>query len=77
MECQGEFALHLGRQAVSLAVVQLHVEGSQTAEHGEADPASGEDPDIHAFEVVGPLHAVGDVPAPLGDPVVRREEVAH
>ena len=77
MEGEAEFVFHLGRQAVPLAVVQADVEGGQPAQHGEADPAGGEDPDVHALEVVGPFHAVGDVPAAVGDPVVGGEEVAH
>uniref|UniRef100_UPI0026DB0178 NAD(P)-dependent oxidoreductase n=1 Tax=Mycobacterium avium TaxID=1764 RepID=UPI0026DB0178 len=33
-------------------------------------------PDVHALHVVGPLHTVGDVPAAVADPLVRRDEVA-
>ena len=75
VEGQAELVLDLGGKAALVAVVEAHVEGGQAAQHGETDPPGGEDPDVHAFEVVGPLHAVGDVPAALGDPVVGGQEV--
>ena len=34
-------------------------------------------PDVHALQVVGTLHAIGDVPTAFGGPPVRRDEVAH
>ena len=58
-------------------IVQLHVERLQPAKHRQADAAGGDRADMHAFEIVGALDAVGDVPAAFDDPVVGGDVVAH
>ena len=42
-----------------------------------ADAASGEDSDIHALQVIGAGHSVGDVPAAVYDDLVLRDVVAN
>ncbi len=64
-------------QAVAVEVVQLHVEGLEQPQHAQPDAARGHRAHLHALEVVGARHAVGDVPAALDHPVVRRDVVAH
>ena len=65
------------RKAVTVRVVQMHVERLQAAQHREADPAGGDRADMHALEIIGTLGAIGDVPSALDHPLVRRDIVAH
>lgn len=37
----------------------------------------GDDPDLHAFETIGSLHAIIDVPAAVSCEIVLRNVVAH
>jgi hypothetical protein len=60
-----------------VGVMELDVEGLQPLKHGKTDAAGADSADIHAFEVIGALDAVGDVPAASDDPTVRRDVVAH
>jgi hypothetical protein len=41
-----------------------------------SNPAGGDGTHVHALDVVGPGHTVGDVPATVADPLVRRQVVA-
>ena len=77
MEGEAELLLHLLRQPVLVVVMQLDVERLETAERREADAPGGDGADIHAFEVVGALDAVGDVPAASDHPAIRRDVIAH
>jgi hypothetical protein len=47
-----ELALDLLRESVPVGVVQSHLERLQPPEHGGADPAGCDGPDLHALEVV-------------------------
>ena len=76
MEGEAELLLDLLRQAMLVVVVQLDVERLQAAQHGEADAAGGDRADVHAFEVIGALDAIGDVPAAPDDPAVGGDVVA-
>ena len=69
--------LDLVVEPVLVGVVQVDVERLEAAEHAEADAAGAERADRHALQVVGALHAVGDVPAALRHPLVGRDVVAH
>ena len=60
-----------------VVIVELDVERLQSAERGKADAAGSDGADIHAFEVVGALDAIGDVPAAFDHPAVGRDVVAH
>ena len=57
--------------------MQLHVEGLEALQHGQADAAGGHGAHGHALDIVGAGHAIGDVPAAFHDPVVGRDVVAH
>ena len=76
MEREAQFFSDLDREPVAVGIVELHVERFQPAQHGQTDAARGDGADGHAFDVVGPLDAVGDVPAALNDPLVGRDVVA-
>ena len=69
MEGQVQLFFDLGRQAVPIGVVQLDVERLEPPQHGQADAAGRDGADVHAFDVVGALDAIGDVPALLDDPI--------
>src|SRR5580704_17486913 len=55
----------------------MHVEGFQSAQHGNANTAGGDSADMHALDVVGPCGAVGDVPTALHYPLMGRNVVPH
>src|SRR5262249_15848826 len=59
-----------------LRVVKSHVEGLETLQYGLADAPCCDDSDVHAFQVVSSLDTVGNVPATLDDPLVRRDVIA-
>ncbi len=67
-----QLLLDLGRQPVLVGVVQMNIERRQPPQHGQADPAGGDGAHLHSLEVVGALHAIGDIPAAPGDPLMRR-----
>ena len=71
-----ELLLDVRGQAVPVGVVQLDVERLQPAQHRGADAPRGDRADLHALEVVRARDAVGDVPAAVDDPLVRRDVVA-
>ncbi len=77
MEGEAELLLHLLRQPVLVVVMQLDVERLEPAQRREADAARRDGADIHAFEVVGALDAIGDVPAASDHPAVGGDVVAH
>ena len=77
MEGHAELLLDLGRQAVSVRVVEADVERLQPAQHRGADPPGADGADLHPFEVVRAGHGVGDVPAAVDSPLVRGQVVAH
>ena len=77
MEGEAEFLLDRLGQPVLVVVMQLDVERLQPAQRREADAAGGDGADIHAFEVVGALDAIGDVPAASDHPAVGGDVVAH
>ena len=72
-----QFLLDFSRQPVAVGVVQLHVERLQPAQHREADTSGRHGADMHAFEIIGALDAIGDVPAAFAHPIVRRDVIAH
>ena len=72
-----ELPLDLGREPVAVEIMQMHVERLQAAQHRAADPPRGDGADVHALDVVGARDAIGDVPAALAHPIVRREVIAH
>ena len=55
----------------------MHIEGFQALQHGKANAAGGDGADMHAFDVIGALDAVGDVPAALHHPLIGRNVIAH
>ena len=77
VEGEAELTLDALVEAVSIGVVQLHVEGLETAKDRKADATCRDRSYGHALDVIGALNAVGDVPAPVDDPPVGREVVAH
>src|SRR5262245_51159725 len=77
MEGEVELLLNLFRQAMLIGVVELYTEGLETPERRKADATGGNGADIHAFEVVGTLDAIGDVPAALDHPAIGRDVVAY
>jgi hypothetical protein len=70
VERDAKLTLGLFWQPVQVGVAQLHIEWLEPPEHRQADPPGRHRPDRHAFQVVGPLHAVGNVPAALDHPLV-------
>ena len=62
---------------MTVRVVQPDLEGLEPPQHRRADPPCPHGPDLHALQVIGPRYAVGDVPAPVDHPLVRRDVVAH
>src|SRR3546814_21028858 len=73
---EAQFRLHLGRQAVAVGIMEVHIEGLQALEHREADAPGGNRANVHTLDIVGTRHAIGDVPAALADPVVGRDVIA-
>jgi hypothetical protein len=65
-----QFLFELFRQSASVGVVQPDVERCKPAKHGLADPAGGYHSHVHPLEVVGVCDAVGDIPPPVGRPLV-------
>jgi len=76
MPGQIEFFFHRLRQSVAVIIVQVHVEGFQAPQHGETDAARRDRAHMHAFDVIGALDAVGDVPAALHHPLIGRDIIA-
>ncbi len=76
IEGDAKLAFDVLGQPVHVGVVQRDVERLEPPEHGRADPPGSKRPDGHAFHVVGPLHAVGDVPPALDHPLVGGDVVA-
>ena len=62
---EAQLALHFAVQAVFVGVVQVDVKRLEPSQDSEPDAPGTERPDAHALQVVGALHAVGDVPAAL------------
>jgi hypothetical protein len=77
MEGESEFLLDFLGQAVLVGVMQLDVERLQPAQDRESDAACGDGTDIHAFEIVSVLDAIGDVPAAFHHPLVRGDVIAN
>lgn len=50
-----------------VGVVQLHVEGLQTPQHGEPDSTRGHRSHVHALDVIRTLDTVCDVPPAVDD----------
>ena len=55
----------------------MHIEGFQAPQHGKANAAGGDGADMHAFDVIGALDAIGDVPAALHHPLIGRNVIAN
>ena len=72
MEGEIQLLLHRLGQPVAVGVMQMHVERLQPPQHRQADAPGGDGADVHALEIIGPLDAVGDVPAALHHPAGRR-----
>ena len=72
-----QFLLDRVRQPVPVRVVKFHVERFEPAQSSRANATRCHGADVHAFEVVGTFDAVGDVPAAVDDPLMRRDVVAH
>ena len=72
-----ELLLDRFRKAVTIRVVQMHVEGLQAAQHREADPAGGDRAHMHALDIIGARDTVGDVLAALHHPLVGGNVVPH
>ena len=77
MPGQIEFFFHRLRQPVAVIIVQMHIEGFQAFQHGKANAAGGDRADMHAFDVIGTLDAIGDVPAALHHPLIGRNVIAN
>ena len=58
-----ELLLHGLGETVAVRVVKLAAERVHAAKHGKADAARGNSADVHAFNVVSTLDAIGNVPA--------------
>ena len=54
VERDAELLLDLRGETMAVGVVQADLERLQPSEHRRADPAGGDRPDLHAFEVVRP-----------------------
>ena len=65
------------RQTVAVIIVQMHIEGFQAPQYGKPNAAGGDGADMHAFDVIGALHAIGDIPAALHHPLIGRNVIAH
>ena len=72
-----ELALHVGGQAMTVEIMEMHVERLEPAKHRAADPARGDGADMHALDVIGSAGAIGDVPATLHHPIVRRQVISN
>ncbi len=64
------------RQAVAVEIVQLDIERLHQAQNAQTDAAGGDGTDIHALDIVGARHAIGDVPAALDHPIVGGDVIA-
>jgi len=71
-----QFFFHRLRQPVAVIIVQMHIEGFQAFQHGKANAAGGDGAGMHAFDVIGALDAIGDVPAALHHPLIGRNVIA-
>ena len=58
-------------------VHQLAIKRCHPLEDGEADPACCHGANLHAFNIVRPLDAVGNVPSTVDDVGVRWDKVAN
>ena len=76
VECGFQFLFDVGGQSAPVGVVQPDTERRQAPQHRLADPAGSHQTDVHTLQVVGALHAVGDVPAAVGRVAVGRHEIA-
>ena len=76
VEGQAQLLLDLRAQPVRIGIVQVQVEGLQPAQHRQADPACGDRAEMHAFDVVAALDAIGDIPPAVHRDLVRRQVVA-
>src|ERR1700678_162223 len=63
-------------QSMSIEVVQVHIEGLESAQHRETNPAGSDCADMHSLNIIRTLDAVRDVPTALYDPLVRRDVIA-
>lgn len=68
-----QFLLQFLGQAPGVEVVEVDVERGEAAQHRLTDTAGRDDADVEALEVVGALDAVGDVPAAVDHPLMRRQ----
>ncbi len=76
IEGHAKLALDVLGQPVQVGVMQRDVEWLEPPEHRRADPPGGNRPYRHAFYVVGPLHAVGNIPPAIDHPLVGGDVVA-
>ena len=72
-----ELLFHRFRQAVTVEVMEVHVEWFQPTQHGKTNTSRRDRADVHTFHVIRTRHTIGDVPAPLYHPLVGRDVVAH
>ncbi len=72
-----QLLLHMGRQSTSVEVVQPHVKWLEPTHYCLSDAPCRDDADIESLKVVGAFNAVGDVPAAVDHPLVRRKVIAH
>jgi len=54
-------------EAMTVAVVKLAVKWMHATENSKADASCCNSTDVHTFDIVGALNAVGDVPAAVKD----------
>src|SRR5262249_48424555 len=76
MEGEVKLLLDLLRQAVLVRIMQLHIEGFESTQHSKSDTACAHTADTHAFEVIGALNTICDVPAALDDPTIGGDVVS-
>ena len=69
--------LNILRKTMLIEVMQLYIERLQTLQHCKPNTARSNRAYMHAFEVVGTLNTVRDIPPTLENPRVRREIIAH
>ncbi|MNN32556.1 hypothetical protein D3C81_1462790 [compost metagenome] len=61
-----QFFLYFGGESVTLGVLQVQVERLQSAKHGQTNTARADGAEMHAFDVIAPIHTISDIPAAFG-----------
>src|SRR5580704_16286160 len=77
MENHVEFFLDRFWQALPIEIMQMHVKRLQPPQDSSANSSGSHRSDVHTFDVVRTLYAIGDIPSALYYPPIRGQVVAY